>query len=76
MSDKDQELNARNLLCPMPVIRLQNFMGKMQSGEVVKIICTDPGTKNDIPTWSRINKHEVVEMQEGDYELWFRVRKG
>jgi tRNA 2-thiouridine synthesizing protein A len=67
-------LDARNLLCPMPVIRLQNKMGKMQKGEEVLVLCTDPGTKSDIPTWCRMNHREVLWIKEEGFEIHFLVR--
>jgi tRNA 2-thiouridine synthesizing protein A len=67
-------LDARNLLCPMPVIRLQNKIGKMQKGEEILVLCTDPGTKSDIPTWCRINHREVIWIKEEGFEIHFLVR--
>jgi tRNA 2-thiouridine synthesizing protein A len=58
------EVDARRLLCPMPVIRLQDCINKQTAGTSVRIICTDPGTMNDIPSWCRINGHRVVSCEE------------
>ncbi len=69
------ELDARRLLCPMPVIRLQDCIEKQVSGTRVRITCTDPGTLNDIPTWCRINGHRVVETDQLDHEYIFLVQK-
>ena len=69
------ELDARRLLCPMPVIRLQDCINKQSAGDHVRVTCTDPGTLNDIPTWCRINGHEVLDSQEEDDEFIFLVRK-
>ena len=70
------ELDARRLFCPLPVIRLQNSINKQAPGAKVRIVSTDPGSLNDIPTWCRINGHEVVEVEEKDKEYIFLVRKG
>ena len=69
------ELDARRLLCPMPVIRLQDCIGKQAGGTKVRITCTDPGTLNDIPTWCRINGHEVLEQEQQENEYIFLVLK-
>ena len=69
------DVDARRLLCPMPVIRLQDAVNKVTIGEIVKIICTDPGVKNDIPAWCNINKHTVLSITEQDYEIIISVRK-
>jgi len=68
-------VDARRLFCPIPVIRLQDAMQDLQIGGEVIITCTDPGVKNDIPAWSRINGHSVLSMQERDYEITITVRK-
>ena len=69
-------VDARRLLCPMPVIRLQDCINQQSAGTLVTITCTDPGTQNDIPAWCRINGHRVVsqEVQQDDYI--FVVQKG
>ncbi|MBV1879269.1 MAG: sulfurtransferase TusA family protein [Pseudomonadales bacterium] len=57
------ELNARRLLCPMPVIRTQDKIKQMTHGDTLTVICTDPGALNDIPTWCRINQHRVIRQE-------------
>ena len=69
------ELDARRLLCPMPVIRLQDYLSKQESGARVRITCTDPGTMNDIPAWCRINDHKVLECDQQDHQISFLVQK-
>ena len=69
------ELDARRLLCPMPVIRLQDCINRQPAGAQVRISCTDPGTLNDIPTWCRINGHQVLATDETVDEIVFLVRK-
>ena len=58
----EHQLDARNILCPLPVIRTQNAVQNLQKGDILTVVCTDPGAMNDIPTWSRINGHKVLEM--------------
>ncbi len=70
------ELDARRLLCPMPVIRVQDAIAGLQPGDTVTAICTDPGALNDIPAWCRINGHEVVETREQGDEYLVVVRVG
>ena len=69
------EVDARRLLCPMPVIRLQDAINKATIGDIVKITCTDPGVKNDIPAWCNINHHNILSIEEQDYEIIITVRK-
>lgn len=73
---KKYTLDARRLLCPMPVIRLQDFVSKVSDGEVIDVLCTDPGARLDIPAWCRINGHELVGIEERCGELVITLRVG
>jgi len=59
-------VDARNLLCPMPVIKTQNAVLDASVGQQISVLCTDPGAKNDIPAWCRINGHKLVSIDESD----------
>ena len=61
-------LNARRLLCPLPVIRTQDKVKQLKAGDQLEIICTDPGVMQDLPTWCRINGHKVLETISSNYE--------
>lgn len=61
-------LNARRLLCPLPVIRTQDKVKTLQAGDVLTVECTDPGVMQDIPAWCRINGHKVLETRVNDGE--------
>ncbi len=69
------EIDARRLLCPLPVIRLQNCIRQEAVGTRVRITSTDPGSLNDIPTWCRLYGHAVLEVDEQDNEYRFLVEK-
>lgn len=72
----NQTLECLRMLCPMPVIKTQNQLNSMVSGEILKVICTDPGTIADIPTWSRINDIEVLGFAEfNDHTIQFLLKK-
>ena len=75
MSAEPIKVDARRLLCPMPVIRLQDSINRQESGVRVEITCTDPGVLNDIPTWCRINGHRVISSREQDHEFILVVEK-
>ncbi len=72
---RNTPVDARRLLCPMPVIRLQNAINELSIGDTVTITCTDPGVKNDIPAWCNINNHKILTTEELDYEIIITVRK-
>ncbi len=63
-----ETLNARRLLCPLPVIRTQDKVKLLKPGDQLEVICTDPGVMHDIPAWCRINGHKVLETHSGDHE--------
>ena len=66
-------LDARGLLCPLPVIRTQDRVKALRSGERLRVRCTDPGTESDIPAWCRINGHRVVSVERGVDEIVITV---
>lgn len=70
------ELDARNLMCPLPVIRAQDRIKTMQPGEQLRVICTDPGALNDIPAWCRINGHRVISKEQDDCRIQITVEVG
>ena len=70
------QLDARNLLCPMPVIRTQDRMAVLQSGDILEVRCTDPGAMQDIPTWCRISGHEVLDSRIEDGDVVVTIRAG
>jgi tRNA 2-thiouridine synthesizing protein A len=57
-------LDARDLFCPMPVIRAQDRVAELAPGDELEVVATDPGALQDIPAWCRINGHRVVEARE------------
>jgi len=70
------ELDARNILCPLPVIRTQDAIAGLAPGDELLVHCTDPGALHDIPTWCRINGHEVLATEQRDRDIRILVRVG
>ena len=68
-------LDARGLLCPLPVIRTQDRMRDLAAGTTLEVLATDPGVLEDIPAWCRVHGHEVVEANENDDVVRVVVRK-
>ena len=62
----------------MPVIRVQNAMESLAPGDVIDVLCTDPGAMSDVPAWCRVNGHEVLEAVEdaGADEIRITIRAG
>ncbi len=72
----DFQLDARQLICPMPVIRTQDKIKDLKPGDRLQVTCTDPGAKNDIPAWCRINGHTLDEIQESEQEIVISITVG
>ena len=53
----------------MPVIRTQDRVKALNTGDLLEVRCTDPGALNDIPAWCRIHGHTVVETKESADEV-------
>ena len=62
------QLDARRLLCPMPVIRVQQKIDTLKTGERIEAICTDPGVLHDIPAWAKVHGHKIIESREQEGE--------
>jgi len=63
-------LDARRLLCPMPVIRTQEKIELLNNGDQLQVECTDPGVLFDIPAWAKVHGHKVVETREQGHEYF------
>ena len=72
----EHQLDARNSFCPMPVIKTQDRVNELQSGDILEVTCTDPGALSDIPAWCRINGHTVLETKEQKTEVLIRIEVG
>ena len=68
------QLDARGLLCPMPVIRTQQRVAELAPGDVLEIVATDPGVLHDIPAWCRVHGHELLDTARGEREITVRLR--
>jgi tRNA 2-thiouridine synthesizing protein A len=76
MSDAEESLDARGLLCPLPVIRLQALARGRPAGTVIRVTATDPGVRQDIPAWCRVHGHRVLAIEVHDRETQIRIELG
>jgi tRNA 2-thiouridine synthesizing protein A len=70
----ESKLDARRLLCPMPVIKTQDRIKNLQPGDRLEVTCTDPGALSDIPSWCRIHGHEVISTRTEGREISIVIR--
>jgi TusA-related sulfurtransferase len=69
-----ETLDARGLLCPLPVIRVQDRARTLEPGALLEVVATDPGTLHDVPAWCRVHGHEVIETSHEDRLIRIRIR--
>jgi TusA-related sulfurtransferase len=76
MSEFNRELDTRGLNCPLPILKAKKALADMQSGEVLKVVSTDPGSMRDFQAFARQTGNELVEQQESRDEFvhWLRRR--
>lgn len=71
-----ETIDARYLLCPLPVIRTQDTVAGLQAGTTVRVLCTDPGVIHDIPAWCRVHGHEVRGIDRQGDEIVITITVG
>jgi len=79
MSDvikEDQVLDCSGMLCPVPVVKASKAMKELQSGQVLKMVATDPGAPPDMEAWSRQTGNELLlSTTEGGKFVFFLKKK-
>ena len=76
MVDVHQTLDAQNLSCPMPVLKSNKALKTLEIGQVLEILASDPGSKTDIPAWSRTTGQELLVSEErGSRDFRFLVKR-
>jgi TusA-related sulfurtransferase len=65
-------VDARGSACPGPLLEAKKAIGSVKVGEVLEVLSSDPGTKEDIPAWAGKVGHEYLGHMEADgYERLF-----
>jgi tRNA 2-thiouridine synthesizing protein A len=75
MSDFDQELDASGLNCPLPILRAKKALGSMSSGQVLRIVATDPGSVKDFEAFATQTGNELLDSSEEGGKFVFRMKK-
>jgi tRNA 2-thiouridine synthesizing protein A len=76
MPEFDQELDATGLNCPLPILRAKKALASMQSGQVLHIIATDPGSVKDFEAFSKQTGNQLMESKESGGKFYFLIKKG
>jgi len=75
MSNFDQELDARGLNCPLPILRAKKTLNVMSGGQILKIMATDPGSVKDFEAFAKQTGNELLDSSELDGEFHFMLKK-
>lgn len=62
--EADQSLDCFGLLCPMPIIQTAQRLKEMKIGEVLEVITTDKGIREDLPAWCRQTGQQLIGIEE------------
>lgn len=75
MTEHMHTLDARGLNCPLPILRTKKAISAMQSGEVLEITATDPGSVKDLDSFCSQTGNEMLANEAHGGEFIFRIRK-
>ncbi len=75
MADFDQELDACGLNCPLPILRAKKTLSGMESGKVLHIIATDPGSVKDFEAFAKQTGNELMSSTEEGGKFHFMMKK-
>ena len=71
----DKELDTRGLNCPLPILRTKKSLTDMASGQVLKVLATDPGSVKDFQAFSRQTGNELLASDTAADEFVFFMKK-
>jgi len=71
----DKELDARGLNCPLPTLRAKKALNDMQSGQVLKILATDPGSVKDFQAFAKQTGNDLLSQAEAGKEFTFFLKR-
>ncbi len=71
----NKDLDARGLNCPLPILRTKKALNEMASGEVLRVIATDPGSVKDFAAFAKQTGNELLSSSEAGGEFTFYIRK-
>jgi tRNA 2-thiouridine synthesizing protein A len=71
----DQVLDCSGMSCPMPILKTKKAVDALQSGQVLKMIATDPGSTSDMQAWTEKTGHHLVESEKDGDKFIFYIKK-
>jgi len=73
--DFDKELDARGLSCPLPILKTKKSLNEIASGQVLKVVATDPGSVKDFDAFANQTGHTLLSSTQQDKEFIFYMKK-
>ena len=73
--DFDKELDARGLNCPLPILRTKKSLNDMVSGQILRVVATDPGSVKDFQAFSKQTGNELLSAETATNEFVFSMKK-
>ncbi len=70
-----RELDTRGLNCPLPILKAKKALAEMHSGEVLKVVATDPGSVRDFQAFARQTGNALIEQTSGAAEFVHYLRR-
>jgi len=70
-----KELDARGLNCPLPILKTKKALAEMTSGQVLRVLATDPGSVRDFQAFAKQTGNELLEQSESNKEFLFYMRR-
>ena len=71
----DRELDVRGLNCPLPTLRAKKVLGDLTTGQVLKVMATDPGSVKDFQAFCQQTGNELLQHAEVNEEFTFFMRR-
>jgi|TARA_Y100000590_G_scaffold192079_1_gene218422 tRNA 2-thiouridine synthesizing protein A len=71
----DSELDCRGLNCPLPILKTKKAVDGLSSGQVLKMLATDPGSVNDVQSWSKRTENALLDHSEDGGVYSFLIKK-
>ena len=71
----DKELDARGLSCPLPILKTKKSLNELASGQVLKVVATDPGSVKDFDAFANQTGHMLLSSTQQDKEFIFYMKK-
>ena len=71
----DSELDCRGLNCPLPILKTKKAVDGLSRGQVLKMLATDPGSVNDVQSWSKRTENALLNHSEDGGVYSFLIKK-